>query len=36
VHELLFANGGTVEIGFADLFYTERLLGTGTSGLTSA
>ena len=36
VHELLFANGGTVEIGCADLFYTERLLGTGTSGPTSA
>ncbi len=36
VHELLFANGGTVEVGCADFFYTERLLGTGASGLTSA
>ena len=36
VHELLFANGCTVEIGCSDFFYTERHLGTSASGLTSA
>jgi hypothetical protein len=36
VHELLFASGGTILIGCADFFYTERPWGTGASGLTSA